>query len=160
SSKVADAIVAASSSEFKDVQFGGDAVLRGVRVTREENDGLQIEAVWKLNSDRREIRFLNLLSVENKILKRGSANQAVFSNLEPQETVIDRVKIERDDLKGVEKMLRQINSRQGHSKNIPICEWESKPAEEKHWQMTLEGHDLVFEISANRKPQKGQSKES
>ncbi|MDB4458609.1 acyltransferase [bacterium] len=104
SSKVADAIVAASSSEFKDVQFGGDAVLRGVRVTREENDGLQIEAVWKLNSDRREIRFLNLLSVENKILKRGSANQVVFSNLEPQETVIDRVKIERDDLKGVEKI--------------------------------------------------------
>jgi peptidoglycan/LPS O-acetylase OafA/YrhL len=104
SSKLADAIVAASSSEFKDVQFGGDAVLRGVRVTREENDGLQIEAVWKLNSDRREIRFLNLLSVENKILKRGSANQVVFSNLEPQETVIDRVKIERDDLKGVEKI--------------------------------------------------------
>ena len=31
------------------------------------------------------------------------------------------------------KMLRQINSRQGHSKNIPICEWESKPAEEKRW---------------------------
>jgi hypothetical protein len=104
SSKLADAIVAASSSEFKDVQFGGDAVLRGVRVTREENDGLQIEAVWKLNSDRRKIRFLYLLSVENKILKRGSANQVVFSNLEPQETVIDRVKIERDDLKGVEKI--------------------------------------------------------
>lgn len=101
---LADAIIAASSSEFKDVQFGGDAVLRGVRVTRDENDGLQIEAVWKLNAERREIRFLNFLSVENKILKRGSANKAVFSNLEPQETVIDRVEMERDDLKGVEKI--------------------------------------------------------
>lgn len=104
SRKLADAIIAASSSEFKDVQFGGDAVLRGVRVTRDENDGLQIEAVWKLNAERREIRFLNFLSVENKILKRGSANKAVFSNLEPQETVIDRVEMERDDLKGVEKI--------------------------------------------------------
>ena len=104
SNKYADAIVAASSSEFKDVQFGGDAILRGIRVTQKANDGLQIEAVWKLNSERREIRFLYLLNVENKILKRGSTNKAVFSNLEPQEIVIDRVKIARGDLTGVEKI--------------------------------------------------------
>ena len=104
SNKYADAIVAASSSEFKDVQFGGDAILRGVRVTQKANDGLLIEAVWKLNSERREIRFLKLLNGENKILSRGNANKAVFSNLEPQETVIDRVKIDRDDLTGVEKI--------------------------------------------------------
>lgn len=133
-SKLADAIVAASSSEFKDVQFGGDAVLRGIRVAREENDGLQIEAVWKLNSQRREIRFLNLLSVENKILKRGSANKSVFSNLEPQEIVIDRVKIARGDLSGVEKIaigffekgrgFAEVNKGPRNQKNQQLYIWK------------------------------------
>ena len=99
-----DAIIASSASELTNVKFGDDAVLRGIRVTRQEDDGLLIEAVWKLNSERREIRFLNLLSVENQVVGRGNANRTIFSNLGSQESVLDRVKIEFGDLNDVEKI--------------------------------------------------------
>jgi peptidoglycan/LPS O-acetylase OafA/YrhL len=99
-----EAIIASSANGLTNVKFGDDAVLRGIRVTRKEDDGLLIEAVWKLNSERREIRFLNLLSVENQVVGRGNANRTIFSNLGSQESVLDRVKIEFGDLNDVEKI--------------------------------------------------------
>lgn len=102
--ELTDAIIASSANELTNVKFGDDAVLRGVRVTRQEDHGLLIEAVWKLNSERREIRFLKLLSIENQVVGRGNANRTIFSNLGSQESVLDRVKIEFGDLNDVEKI--------------------------------------------------------
>lgn len=102
--ELTDAIIASSAKELTNVKFGDDAVLRGIRVTREEDDGLLIEAVWKLNSQRREIRFLKLLSIENQVVGRGNANRTILSNLGSQESVLDRVKIKFGDLNDVEKI--------------------------------------------------------
>ena len=100
----AAAIIESSPDEFKNVRFGDDAILLGIRLKQGDDSGVAIEAVWKLNSGRRKIRFLNLLDQENQVIGRGDPNRTVFHKAGPQEMIIDRVSIKPAQMDGVEKI--------------------------------------------------------
>ena len=96
------AVIAASDSALKSVNFSEDATLLGCRASLGENGSLSLSLVWKLYEGRRSDRFVKLLDADEKVIGRGSANSQLFKHATSNETVLDSVEIPAARMKNVE----------------------------------------------------------
>lgn len=94
-------IVSQTDPALQGVRFDQDAILLGVMTKPISEGGLEMQMVWELKPGRRARRFVKLLDDDQQVIGRGSANQGLFSTVNGNATVIDRVRLPAESMAGV-----------------------------------------------------------
>lgn len=98
-----EGIIASTPDSLRDIRFGDDAVLKGVRL-QNASGGLQLDLVWRPLSGNHRQRIIHLCDADGQLIGHGPGGRVAWQDRRPGVDFIETIVIRRRDYRGVRSL--------------------------------------------------------